>query len=157
MEVQVLSWAPNQTAPEGAVCFSPNRGRPPGGWREFPVAANPNHSGLEVQVLSWAPYEETPDSGGLFVWRRREGVLQGVEYLKRLNLGKTVPQGKKVVVIGGGNVAVDVARSAVRKGAEQVTILYRRTRREMPAYHHEIEEALEEGIMPFPAAILSGI
>ncbi len=73
-------------------------------------------------------------------------VMQGVTYLKKLNLGEPVPQGNKVVVIGGGNVAVDVARSAVRKGAANVTILYRRTRREMPAYDTEIEEALEEGI-----------
>ena len=58
-----------------------------------------------------------------------EGVMQGVEYLKRLNLGEPVPAGNKVVVIGGGNVAVDVARSAVRKGANEVTILYRRTRK----------------------------
>lgn len=75
-----------------------------------------------------------------------KGVMQGVAYLKKLNLDEPVPEGKKVVVIGGGNVAVDVARSAVRKGAADVTILYRRTRREMPAYDTEIEEALEEGI-----------
>ena len=75
-----------------------------------------------------------------------EGLMQGVTYLKRLNLDEPVPEGKKVLVIGGGNVAVDVARSAVRKGANEVTILYRRTRREMPAYESEIEEALEEGI-----------
>jgi len=75
-----------------------------------------------------------------------KGVVQGVDYLRRLNLGEPVPSGKKVVVIGGGNVAIDVARSVVRKGAEIVTILYRRTRREMPAYENEIEEALEEGI-----------
>jgi NADH-quinone oxidoreductase subunit F len=75
-----------------------------------------------------------------------EGVMQGVTYLKRLNLGEPVPEGKKVLVIGGGNVAVDVARSAVRKGAENVTILYRRTREEMPAYESEIEEAIEEGV-----------
>ena len=50
------------------------------------------------------------------------------------------------MVIGGGNVAVDVARSAVRKGTNEVTILYRRTRREMPAYASEVEEALEEGV-----------
>ena len=75
-----------------------------------------------------------------------EGVMQGVTYLKGLNLGESVPEGKKVLVIGGGNVAVDVARSAVRKGANEVTILYRRTREEMPAYESEIEEAIEEGV-----------
>jgi NADPH-dependent glutamate synthase beta subunit-like oxidoreductase len=75
-----------------------------------------------------------------------DGVVQGIDYLKNLNLGKAVPKGKHVTVIGGGNVAIDVARAAVRKGAEQVTILYRRTQREMPAYVSEIEGALEEGV-----------
>jgi NADPH-dependent glutamate synthase beta subunit-like oxidoreductase len=54
--------------------------------------------------------------------------------------------GKRVAVIGGGNAAVDAARSAVRLGAEKVTILYRRSREEMPAYEEEIEAALEEGV-----------
>jgi NADPH-dependent glutamate synthase beta subunit-like oxidoreductase len=54
--------------------------------------------------------------------------------------------GKRIVVLGGGNAAVDVARSAVRLGAEDVIILYRRTRNEMPAYEEEIDGALEEGI-----------
>jgi NADPH-dependent glutamate synthase beta subunit-like oxidoreductase len=75
-----------------------------------------------------------------------EGVIQGVVYLRKLNLGEPVPECKKVVVIGGGNVAVDVARSVLRMGAENVRILYRRTRREMPAYEEEIEQALEEGV-----------
>jgi NADPH-dependent glutamate synthase beta subunit-like oxidoreductase len=74
------------------------------------------------------------------------GVVQGVAYLKSLNLGEPLPAGERTVVIGGGNVAVDVARSAVRSGAGEVTILYRRTRDEMPAYASEIEEALEEGV-----------
>jgi dihydropyrimidine dehydrogenase (NAD+) subunit PreT len=51
-----------------------------------------------------------------------------------------------VVVIGGGNTAIDVAREALRLGADEVTILYRRTEAEMPAYAHEIEEAREEGV-----------
>jgi len=76
-----------------------------------------------------------------------DGVMQGVTYLKKLNLDEPVPAGQKIVIIGGGNVAIDVARSALRKGAGEVTILYRRTRREMPAYESEIEEALEEGVI----------
>lgn len=75
-----------------------------------------------------------------------KGVMQGITYLKNINLDKPVPKGKKVAVIGGGNVAVSVARSAIRKGAEDVTILYTRTRREMPAFSTEIEAALEEGV-----------
>ncbi len=75
-----------------------------------------------------------------------EGVMQGVDYLRHLNIEKKVPKGKKVVVVGGGNVAIDVARSAVRKGAKTVTILYRRTQREMPAYASEVAGALDEGV-----------
>lgn len=74
-----------------------------------------------------------------------KGVLQGVDFLRELNLGKKVRVGKKVAVIGGGNVAFDVARSARRLGAE-VTIVYRRSREEMPANPEEIEEATCEGV-----------
>lgn len=75
-----------------------------------------------------------------------DGVMQGITYLRKLNLGESLPEGKKAVVVGGGNAAVDVARTAIRKGVDEVTILYRRTRREMPAYDKEIEAALEEGV-----------
>ncbi len=75
-----------------------------------------------------------------------EGVLPGVEFLRRANLGEKVKVGKKVAVIGGGNVAVDAARVAVRNGAKSVTIIYRRTRDEMPASVEEIEEAEDEKI-----------
>jgi NADH-quinone oxidoreductase subunit F len=75
-----------------------------------------------------------------------EGVVDGASLLKDLNLGKKVKVGKKVVVIGGGNVAIDSARAALRLGAENVTIAYRRTSEEMPAIKDEIEEAENEGI-----------
>jgi homotetrameric NADPH-dependent glutamate synthase len=75
-----------------------------------------------------------------------EGVLSGVSLLRDLNLGKEVKLGGKVAVIGGGNVAVDAARSALRLGAEKVSILYRRSRAEMPANEWEIEDAEEEGV-----------
>jgi NADPH-dependent glutamate synthase beta subunit-like oxidoreductase len=75
-----------------------------------------------------------------------QGVLPGVEFLRDVNLGKGVKMGKKVAVIGGGNVAVDVARSALRLGAEVVKIFYRRSSEEMPAIHEEVEEAIHEGI-----------
>jgi len=74
------------------------------------------------------------------------GVVHGIAYLRGLSLDEPVREGRKVVVIGGGNAAIDAARSALRKGAEQVTILYRRTRQEMPAYEPEIEDAIDEGI-----------
>lgn len=72
-------------------------------------------------------------------------VWTGTDYLSRLNHGEKIDLGSRVVVIGGGNTAVDAARSARRSGAK-VSILYRRTRDEMPAVDHEIEDALEEGI-----------
>ncbi len=73
------------------------------------------------------------------------GVLHGIEFLRRLDQGEKPPLGSRVAVIGGGNTAMDAARSARRLGAE-VSILYRRSRHEMPAIDEEIEEALEEGV-----------
>jgi len=74
-----------------------------------------------------------------------EGVIPGLEFLKRMNLGEEVRVGPRVAVIGGGNTAMDAARSARRLGSE-VTIFYRRSRAEMPAIAEEIEEALAEGV-----------
>ncbi len=74
-----------------------------------------------------------------------KGVISSVEFLKDLNLGNKTAPGKKVLVIGGGNVAMDAARSSVRLGAD-VTVLYRRTRDEMPANPWEIDHAMEEGV-----------
>jgi NADPH-dependent glutamate synthase beta subunit-like oxidoreductase len=74
------------------------------------------------------------------------GVIPGVFFLRDLNLGREVKVGKKVGVIGGGNVAMDAARSSLRLGAKEVAILYRRSREEMPASDEEIEAALHEGI-----------
>ena len=73
------------------------------------------------------------------------GVWTGTDYLERLNEGETVDAGARVIVVGGGNTAIDAARCARRGGAD-VTIVYRRTRQEMPAVAHEIDDALEEGI-----------
>ncbi|MDD2420569.1 MAG: FAD-dependent oxidoreductase [Heliobacteriaceae bacterium] len=75
------------------------------------------------------------------------GIHGGVDYLRQVQLGQEpAVNGKKVVVIGGGNVAVDTARTALRKGAQEVHIVYRRTREEMPAWPWEVEEALAEGV-----------
>ncbi len=74
-----------------------------------------------------------------------DGVLLGTDFLGRVNRHEPVDVGQRVVVIGGGDTAFDAARSARRLGAE-VTILYRRTREEMPAREEEVEETLEEGI-----------
>jgi len=75
-----------------------------------------------------------------------EGVVDGASWLKEMSLGRDVKIGKKVVVIGGGNVAIDSARAALRLGAKDVTIAYRRTSEEMPAIKDEIDEAQKEGI-----------
>jgi heterodisulfide reductase subunit A len=75
-----------------------------------------------------------------------EGVAPGAVFLRELNLGRPVSVGRHVAVVGGGNVAIDAARSAQRLGAESVTIVYRRSRAEMPAGAWEVEDAEEEGI-----------
>jgi NADH-quinone oxidoreductase subunit F len=74
-----------------------------------------------------------------------EGVTEAISFLREYNLRGSVPVCKRVSVIGGGNAAIDAARTAVRLGAE-VTIIYRRTQEEMPAYAEEIEEAKQEGV-----------
>jgi len=74
------------------------------------------------------------------------GVYYGIDFLSKVNLGEKVEIGKKLAVIGGGNSAVDAARTALRMGADEVTIVYRRSRKEMPAIEEEIIEAEEEGI-----------
>jgi formate dehydrogenase alpha subunit len=74
------------------------------------------------------------------------GVVGCVEFLRRFNLGDKVQVGNRVGVIGGGNVAIDSARAALRLGARRVTIFYRRTKNEMPAQSEEVEQALEEGV-----------
>ena len=74
------------------------------------------------------------------------GVSTGIDFLRRVNQGEKPELGSDVAVIGGGNVAIDVARSALRLGAENVTIIYRRGRDEMPAADDEIAEAEEEGV-----------
>jgi len=75
-----------------------------------------------------------------------EGVADALHFLREYNVRGSAPVGKKVVVVGGGNAAVDAARTALRLGAQTVTILYRRTRTEMPAYKEEVDEAEREGV-----------
>jgi formate dehydrogenase major subunit len=74
------------------------------------------------------------------------GVLSGIGFLGDVAQNKKVALGDKVAVIGGGNTAIDAARSALRLGAKEVTIVYRRSREEMPAHNEEIAQAEEEGI-----------
>ena len=74
------------------------------------------------------------------------GVLDGLEFLKSVNRGDAVAPGRRVAVIGGGNSAVDAARSVVRLGGDDVSIIYRRSAAEMPALKEEVAAALEEGV-----------
>jgi NADH-quinone oxidoreductase subunit F len=98
------------------------------------------HQGLKIGVKG----EDSP------------GVMDCVSFLREVSLGKKVEVGEEVAVIGGGNAAIDSARTALRLGAKEVTIVYRRTKDEMPAATEEIEGAIEEGVkIRFLAAPLS--
>ena len=75
-----------------------------------------------------------------------QGVIHGVTFMRMVNLGEDLKIGQRVAVVGGGNTAMDTARSSFRLGAKEVSILYRRTRDEMPVDHRELEQVEEEGI-----------
>ena len=87
-----------------------------------------------------------------------DGVFDGITFLRKVGTGERVDVGETVVVVGGGNTAMDACRTAVRVGAKKVYVVYRRSRDEMPAQPEEIEEALEEGVdfhfLTNPAEIL---
>jgi len=87
------------------------------------------------------------------------GVMSGVDYLGQVLTGREIALGDRVLVVGGGNVAIDVARVALRSGWKQVSILYRRTREEMPASRTEVHHVEEEGVnlqfLVVPTRILS--
>jgi len=74
------------------------------------------------------------------------GVVDGIQFLREYNIKGKTTVGKNVAVIGGGNAAIDVARTALRLGSKSVTVIYRRTREEMPAWAEEVEEAILEGV-----------
>lgn len=76
-----------------------------------------------------------------------EGVISGIDFLRKVNLGEKLELKEDVVVIGGGNVAIDVARTAVRAGGKKISIYCLEKPEEMPALEEEIEESLSEGIM----------
>jgi NADPH-dependent glutamate synthase beta subunit-like oxidoreductase len=90
---------------------------------------------------------------------RLKGIVHAIDLLKDINLGKKVELGNKVAVIGGGNVAIDVARNVLRLGVKEVTILYRRSKEEMPANSWEVREAEKEDVkiqfLTAPKRILS--
>lgn len=94
------------------------------------LVATGAHGGIKLGV----PGEDTP------------GVIECIDFLRDINFGREVRLGKRIGVIGGGNAAIDASRVALRRGAEEVTIFYRRSRAEMPASNEEVEAALEEGV-----------
>ena len=109
--------------------------------------------GLSLQDLKAKGFDAVFVAAGAHRSRRlglegedSKGVLHAVDFLRKVALGEQVKVGKKVIVVGGGNAAIDAARTSFRLGAQQVTIAYRRTRSEMPAQEEEIEEAELEGI-----------
>lgn len=79
--------------------------------------------------------------------REAPGVFSGIEFLREVAYGRKVDLGDRVVVVGGGNTAMDAARTAVRLGVKEVTVVYRRTEKEMPADPREVKEAKEEGVI----------
>ena len=88
------------------------------------------HQGLRIGIAG----EDSPQ------------VMESIDFLKKARLGDKIKIGNKVAVIGGGNSAIDAARTALRLGAKEVTIFYRRSQKEMPATPEEFEEALAEGV-----------
>ena len=124
-------------------------------------------AGLHAQVAAGQGYEAVflgvgaPIGVGLGIpGEDAEGITDALSFLRTYNLRGSVPVGKNVVVIGGGNSAIDAARTAVRLGAEIVTVVYRRSREVMPAYKEEIEEAEHEGVtlklLTAPVEVLVG-
>jgi len=99
-------------------------------------------AGYEAVFLGVGAHEGVPLKN---IDTSKRNILDGIAFLKDVSFGKIKKSLGKVIVIGGGNVAVDAARSARRLGSE-VTVVYRRTGKEMPAYDEEIREAFEEGI-----------
>ena len=75
-----------------------------------------------------------------------EGVVYALDFLRDVNCGKTIEIGKNILVVGGGNVALDAAKTALRLGGNEITVLYRRSREEMPANPWEVNETEDEGV-----------
>jgi glutamate synthase (NADPH/NADH) small chain len=93
-----------------------------------------------IGIGAHSPRELNIDGAGL------EGAVYGTMFLNAVNKGERPDTGRRVTVIGGGDVAIDAARTALRVGAEEVTIVYRRSEKEMPAYDEDVEEAKGEGV-----------
>lgn len=102
---------------------------------------NNNYDAVYLGIGAWA------SSGMRCPGENLDGVIGGIEFLEAVASNKPVKLGNKVAVVGGGNTAMDACRTAVRLGVEEVYLLYRRTRSEMPAADIEVIEAEEEGVI----------
>jgi glutamate synthase (NADPH/NADH) small chain len=87
-----------------------------------------------------------PDTQVSYPGDELPGVWESLGFIERIKTGAPLRIWRHTVVIGGGNTAIDVAREALRLGAETVTVVYRRSEAEMPAYPHEVAEARAEGV-----------
>ena len=86
-----------------------------------------------------------------------KGVMDAIDFLRSIHLGESVSVGQRVCIVGGGNSAIDAARVAIRKGAKEVNILYRREKYDMPADEDEIISAQQEGVHIHPLVLPSRI
>lgn len=111
-----------------------------------------NYDAVLIAIGAWK------NSGLGIEGEESEGVFSGIDFLREVNCGNIPEIGEKVAVVGGGNTAMDACRTAIRCGAKEVSVIYRRTREEAPAEDSEISEAIEEGInfifLSNPAEIL---
>lgn len=101
------------------------------------------HKDFDVVYLAIGSWRATPMH---IEGENLDGVWLGIQYLEQVTKGNNINLGDTVAVIGGGNTAIDCARTALRKGAKSVKLIYRRTRDEMPAEPYEVEEAIHEGV-----------
>jgi len=101
--------------------------------------------GFEAVFIATGAHQSRPP--GIDNWNEAyAGLMQGVKFLSRVNRGEKPEVGKSVIVVGGGNTAIDCARTAIRLGADEATIVYRRSRSEMPARYDEVAAAEAEGV-----------
>lgn len=111
--------------------------------RDFTIEDLQNHGYRAVFLATGAHQSIRANIAGE---KEYSGVIEALDFLRDVNLGRGSKPGDCVLIIGGGNVAIDAARVAKRLGAREVAAVYRRSREEMPAYPEEIEGALSEGV-----------
>ncbi len=107
---------------------------------DIPSLVSAGYDAIFLGVGAWKDYNLKIEGEDL------SGCFTGIDFLSRTASGESIPIGRRVAVVGGGNTAIDCVRTLVRLGAEEVIIVYRRTRKEMPANAVEIDAAEHEGI-----------